>query len=240
MSTPGSPTSWPRIAPARRELLEAIVGEYAHHYAKGRTVLAIDGPDGAGKTVFADDLALAFERADHAVVRASIDDFHQPRELRHRAGRFSPAGYYRDAFDYSLFRRVLLEPFRLGGSAGFQTRGFDLARDVPVEAEWVTAPADAVLIVDGVFLNRPELRGAWNWSLWLDARADARLARMVARDGADPSPDAASNLRYAEAQRLYVRDAHPNTTADAIVDNTDPERPVRRFADFCSIEPAPL
>lgn len=240
MSRSGSKITWSRIAPARRELLEALVAEYSHHYAKGRTVLAVDGPDGAGKTVFADDLATAFERAGHATFRASIDDFHHPREFRHRAGRFSASGYYRDAFDYSLFRRVLLEPFRMGGSTGFQLRAFDLARDTPLEAAWTTGPADAVLIVDGVFLNRPELRGAWNWSLWLDARADVRLARMVARDGADPSPEAASNLRYSEAQRLYVRDAHPNTTADAIVDNTGPETPTRRFADFCSIEPAPL
>lgn len=235
MSTP-----WSRIAPARRELLEALVREYTHHYAHGRTVLAVDGPDGAGKTTFADDLATAFERAGHTVFRASIDDFHHPREHRYRAGRRSPEGYYRDAFDYSLFRRVLLEPFRMGGSTGFQLRAFDLKRDVPLEAEWATGPADAILIVDGVFLNRPELRGAWNWSLWLDAALEERLARMVVRDGADPSPEAESNGRYLGAQSLYVRDAHPNTTADAIVDNTDPEHPKRRFADFCSVEPAPL
>ena len=235
MSTP-----WSRIAPARRELLESLVTEYAHNYARGRTAIAVDGPDGAGKTTFADDLALAFERAGHAVFRASMRDFHEPREVRYRAGRHSAEGYYRDAFDYSLFRRVLLEPFRMGGSTGFQLRGFDLARDVPVEATWVTGPADAILIVDGVFLNRFELRGVWNWSLWLDATAKVRLARMVARDGADPSPKAESNLRYSGAQALYVRDAHPNTTADAIVDNTDPEHPKRRFADFCSVAPAPL
>ena len=235
MSTP-----WSRIALARRELLEQLVGEYAHHYARGRTALAVDGPDGAGKTVFADDLATAFERAGSTVFRASIDDFHRPRELRYRAGRFSPEGYYRDAFDYALFRRVLLEPFRLGGSTGFQLRGFDLARDAPVESEWTTGPADAILLVDGVFLNRTELRGAWNWSVWVDATAKVRLERMVARDGVDPDPDAESNRRYSVAQRLYVRDARPNTAADAIVDNTDPEHPTRRYADYCSVEPLPL
>lgn len=233
-------TAWPRIPAARRELLESLVAEFLHNYRHGRTTIAIDGPDGAGKTTFADDLATAFERAGHAVFRASMDDFHQPRELRYRAGRHSAEGYYRDAFDYSLFRRVLLEPFKMGGSTGFQLRAFDLQRDVPVESAWVTGPADAILIVDGVFLNRFELRGVWNWSLWLDATAKVRLARMVARDGADPSAKAASNLRYSDAQALYVRDAHPNTTADAIVDNTDPENPKRRFADFCTVAPAPL
>lgn len=233
-------SEWSRIPSLRRELLSSLVAEYAHHYTKGRTTLAVDGPDGAGKTGFAEDLALAFERAGFTVFRASVDDFHRPRELRDRAGRYSPEGYYRDAFDYSVLRRVLLEPFRLGGSTGFQLRGFDLERDVPVESAWVTGPADAILIVDGVFLNRVELRGAWNSSIWLDADPAVRLARIVERDGADPDPEAESNRRYSEAQRLYVRDAHPNTTASAIVDNTDPDAPVRRFSDYCSITPAPM
>ncbi|MEO8527949.1 MAG: hypothetical protein ABI435_02620, partial [Pseudolysinimonas sp.] len=75
---------------------------------------------------------------------------------------------------------------------------------------------------------------------WLDADAEVRYARMVERDGADPDPAAESNQRYIGAQSRYVRDAHPNIVASAIVDNTDPERPVRRFADYCSIEPLPL
>ena len=233
-------TSWPKIAPARRELLESLVREYAHNYRYGRTMLGVDGPDAAGKSTFADELAVAFDRAGFTAVRASMDDFHRPRADRYRAGRYSAEGYYRDAFDVSLFRRVLADPFHAGGSTGFQLRGFDLARDVPFEAEWSTAPADAVLVVDGVFLQRPELRGLWNFVLWLDADRDVRLARMVDRDGADPDPEAPSNRRYLDAHRLYVRDVHPNTSAAAIVDNTRPDAPVRRFSDYCSIEPAPL
>lgn len=232
--------TWSKIAPARRELLESLVSEFAHHYGKGRTLLGVDGPDGAGKTRFADDLALAFRRSGFDVFRASVDDFHRPRELRYLEGKYSPGGYYRGAFDYSLFRRVLLEPFRMGGSTGFQLRGFDLERDIPRESDWATGPADAILIVDGVFLQRPELHGMWNYAIWLDAAADLRLARMVERDGVDPDPAAESNRRYSDAQALYVRDVHPNITANAIVDNTDPDAPKRQFADFCSIEPAPL
>lgn len=234
-----SSTAWTRIPEARRAVLEGIVREFGQHYRHGRTLLGIDGPDAAGKTRFADDLALALERTGFAVFRASLDDFHHPREHRYRAGRLSAEGYYRDAFDVALFRRVLAEPFRLGGSTGFQIRGFDLVRDVPFESEWVTGPADAVLVVDGVFLQRPELRGLWNFTVWLDADAEVRLARLVERDGADPDPDAPSNRRYADAHRLYVRDTHPNTAASAIVDNTDAEHPRRRFADYCSIAPAP-
>ena len=233
-------TPWLKIAPARREVLEALVREFAHHYGKGRTMLGIDGPDAAGKTTFGDELAVAFDRAGFTAVRATMDDFHRPREERYRAGRHSAEGYYRDAYDFSLFRRVLADPFKAGGSTGFQVRGFDLARDVPFEADWTTAPVDAVLIVDGHFLQGPELRGLWNFVIWLDADREVRFARTVARDGADPDPEAPANLRYLDAHRLYVRDVHPNTSASAIIDNTRPETPVRVYADYCSIEPAPL
>ena len=232
--------TWSKIAPARRELLESLVAEFSHHYRKGRTMFGIDGPDASGKTTFADELALAFERAGFTAVRASMDDFHRPRADRYRAGRYSGEGYYRDAYDFSLFRRVLADPFRTGGSTGFQLRGFDLARDVPFESDWTTAPADAVLIVDGHFLQGAALHGIWNYVLWLDADRDVRFERTIVRDNADPNPEAASNLRYLDAHRLYQRDFHPNTNANAIVDNTDPAAPVRRFEDFCSIEPAPL
>lgn len=235
MSTP-----WSRLPAPRRELLASLVPEFAQHYRLGRTSLAVDGPDGAGKTRFADDLATAFRREGFEVFRASIDDFHHPREFRYRAGRYSAEGYYRDAFDYSLFRRVLAEPFRMGGSTGFQLRGFDLARDVPFEADWETGPDDAILLVDGVFLHRPEVRGLWNFSIWLDADPAVRLARMVARDGVDPDPEAESNRRYSDAQRRYVREVHPNTASDVIIDNTDPDAPVRRYADYCTVEPAAL
>ncbi|MGV3713042.1 uridine kinase [Pseudolysinimonas sp.] len=235
MSTP-----WSRIAPERRELLESLVTEFRHHYGKGRTLLGVDGPVAAGKTTFAADLRLAFERAGLAAFHASMNGFTHPREHRDRAGRFSPEGYYRDAFDNSLFRRVLAEPFRMGGSTGFQLAAFDLERDAPLESEWTTGPADAVLVVDGTFLQRPELRGLWNYTIWLDADADVRQERLVARDGADPDPEAAANQRWSGAMRLYVRDTTPNAAASAIVDNTDPDHPKRMWADFCTVAPAPL
>lgn len=229
---------WPQIPPERRELLEQLRDEFLHNYGRGRRILAIDGPDGAGKTRLADDLALAFSRIQVDVFRASIDDFHAPRDVRHARGRLSPEGYYDDAFDYSLLRRVLVEPFRMGGSAGFQLAAFDLALDAPREAEWATAGPDAVLIVDGVFLQRPGLSGSWNSAIWVDAEPEVRAERLRDRDGIEPGSELAD--RYALAQRRYVRDVHPNARAAAIVDLTDPERPVRRYADYCTVEPLPL
>lgn len=197
----------------------------------GRVVLAVDGVDGAGKTVFADGLAEIFSEDGVAVYRASIDDFHRPRAERYARGRGSPEGFYRDSYDYPTFRRVLLDPFRDGaqtaGSTGFQLDAFDLRRDAPVAAQWVTAPRDAVLIVDGIFLHRPELRDLWDWSVWLEVPFEVAYARMAVRDGCDPDPRAPSNLRYFEGQQLYLQEARPIEAASAVVDNSDLAHPFR-------------
>ncbi|CAN5319504.1 hypothetical protein BH11ACT5_BH11ACT5_14020 [soil metagenome] len=214
--------------PLKRDTLDSLADEFLHNYAKGRTLLAVDGIDGAGKRPFADDLAERLGRGGHAVFRASVDRFHRPRAERYVRGEDSAEGYYRDSFDYDLFRRVLIEPFKLGGSTGFVTAAFDVERDRPIEMDWKTGPQDATLVVDGAFLNRPELRGLWNWSIWLESSDEQAAARLFELDGA-----AGQSPRYAGGQKLYLAEANPRLRASAIVDNSDPEHPRRVFADSC-------
>jgi len=218
-------------------LQRALRDEVRHGYPAGRILLGVDGIDGAGKTVFADGFAEAFAEEGVAVYRASIDDFHRPRAERYARGRTSPEGFYRDSFDYATFRRVLIDPFREGAqtaaSTGFQLAAYDVVRDATALSQWATAPRDAVLIVDGIFLHRPELRALWHWSVWLDVPFETAYARMALRDGCDPDPFAQSNRRYRDGQLLYLREARPKAAASAIVDNADLQHPRRRYEDYC-------
>lgn len=214
--------------PLKRDTLDSLADEFLHNYGRGRTLLAVDGIDGAGKRPFADELAERLGRGGHAVFRASIDRFHRPAAERYARGVDSAEGYYRDSFDYDLFRRVCIDPFKMGGSAGFVTAAFDVERDQPIEPDWKSGPQDATLIVDGAFLHRPELRGLWNWSIWLDVNEEAAAQRLFVLDGA-----AGLSPRYPGGQAIYLRDVTPRTRASAIVDNTDPEHPRRVFADSC-------
>jgi uridine kinase len=222
-----------RLPPARRTLLEAFAGEILAHYPKGRRMVAVDGMSGSGKTTFADDLALALRARDETVFRASADDFHRPKADRYQRGRFSAEGYYRDAFDTATMRRVLLDPFRMGGDTGFVLAAFDLERDAPLVQEWTTGPADAILLVDGVFLQRPELRGLWNYTIWLDVPEDVGVRRIGERDGTDLDPATELNRRHFGAQELYRGEVDPPAAASAIVDARDLDLPRRIFADSC-------
>lgn len=220
-----------RWAPLRRDVMASIVDEILGNYRRGRIAIGVDGRTAAGKSRFADDLAREFERRGFATVRASLDDFLNPAEQRYARGRNSAEGYYRDAYAYDVFRRVLIEPFRMGGSAAFVTAAFDKERDVALEPKWRTGPDDIFLIVDGGFLDRAELRGVWNYTIWLDADDEVRAERLRQRDGIEPGSERAE--RYEGAHELYERDARPREVAVAIVDNTDAEHPRRVFADAC-------
>lgn len=204
-------------------------------YPGGRVIVAVDGVDGAGKTTFADGFAEVLAETGASVCRASIDGFHRPRAERYLRGRTSPEGFYLDSYDYATFRRVLIDPFRDGaqtsGTTGFQLAAFDVARDAVVESQWVTAPRDAVLVVDGVFLHRPELRDLWDWSVWLDVPEAVAARRLAERDGSDPDPAAPSNARYRRGQEIYLREARPDAAASVVVDNADLSHPRRVVRD---------
>ena len=204
-----------RWTAAKADVLEVLAKEILHNYGTGRVIVAVDGIAGTGTSPFADDLAVAVERTGHQVFRASIDGFHHPRALRYAAGAESPRGYYEDSYDYETFRRVLVDPFRDPAAGSFVLEAFDHLRDAPVEPKWMTAKPDALLVVDGVFLHRPELRWLWNFSIWLD--------------GVEGDADE----RTAAGEALYVKSAKPRTHANAIIDTSDFEHPRRIFTDSC-------
>ncbi|MEF2978171.1 hypothetical protein [Subtercola sp. YIM 133946] len=197
----------------RSEFFDALAAEILHNYRRGRVLIGIDGLVGA--RAFADDLAVALREAGHAVFRASFDDFQRPRAARTQRGAASPEALYFDWYDYSAFLRVLVQPFRMGGSTGFSTANFDADRDIPRESRWVTGPQDAMLLVDGPFLQRPELRGNANFIAYLETPADTLDAQQ------------------AGAKQLYEAAVGPRPLADAIIDDTVAAAPRRLFADRC-------
>src|SRR3954466_2967783 len=107
------------VTTPRIRFLRDLAGEILHNYGRGRTIVAIDGPVRSGKTEFGDDLAAVFTERGHPVFRASLEQFHRSRAEQDAFGPDPPDRYYGYGFDYSLLRRVLIEPFRMAGSTGF-------------------------------------------------------------------------------------------------------------------------
>lgn len=214
----------PPAPPSAQRL--AVLAAVAARVPSGGPRVGIDGVDGAGKTVFADELAAVLRAAGRPVVRVSLDDFHHVREVRHRRGRTSPEGFFLDSYDYPRFRADVLHPFAPGGDRRYRARAHDLATDAVLEPPREQAPADAVLVVDGIFLHRDELAAVWDASVFLHVPFAVTAARMAGRDGSHPDPEHPSMARYVLAQRHYLATCRPTDRADVVVDNTDPAAPV--------------
>ncbi|HUW77284.1 MAG TPA: AAA family ATPase [Candidatus Nanopelagicaceae bacterium] len=157
--------------------------------------VAVDGRDGSGKTTFADQLATALLGRGQAVIRATIDDFHHPSAIRYSRGK-----------DNGSYRRGV----------------FDLFADSPHLQPLEKAVTGSILLIDGIFLHRPELIRWWNYSIWLEVKPEVSFSRMKIRDGiASADPMARTNIRYHQGQQIYIDEVRPQQQATRVVDNDD-------------------
>jgi uridine kinase len=192
--------------------------------------VAVDGPDAAGKTTLAEELALGLRRRGRAVIRASIDGFHRPRAERYRRGEDSPLGYYEDSFDFGALRRVLLDPLGPEGDRRYRSAIFDFRVDAAQPVPAVVATDSDILIVDGVFLLRPDLYDSWDLRIFVSASFAEILRRARERDvalfGSPAEVERRYSARYIPGQKLYFAAVRPMEKADVVVDNDDPAQPV--------------
>lgn len=117
-----------------------------------------------------------------------MDDFKNPwREARERGyDRLSGEGYYRNAYDFCSARELLLLlPAGPDGSGEVVLCAHDPLTGEDHRDKAVSAPSNAVLIVDSVFAFRPEYNDLWEYHIWLDVDAAAALDRESAQHRPD-------------------------------------------------------
>ncbi len=205
------------MTPARLAVLERVARAVLERPSAGTLRVGIDGVDGAGKTMLADELRDVLIPCRRPLIRAGVDAFHNPKPVRYRLGRHSPEGFYRDSYDYATLTKVLLDPLSPGGSGRFRRAIFDVDADVAVDSPEEQAAPGSILLFDGIFLHRPELRGYWDFSIFLHVEW-ARNHRVRHH------PEQASR-RYAEGQAIYLRECGPGERASVVIDNDDLARP---------------
>ena len=214
-----------------RTLADRIVALPSTHPAR----VAVDGIDAAGKTTLANELAILLHTSGRPVIRASIDGFHRPRSERYQRGPSSPEGYYLDSFDYPALREALLLPLGPAGSRKYRRAVFDFRTDQPLSVSEEEAPVEAVLVLDGVFLLRPELNTFWDYRIFVQVPFDVALQRAEQRDlalfGSVDTVRARYAERYIPGQQLYFASAQPQERADAIIHNEHLEDPHLTFHD---------
>jgi uridine kinase len=138
-------------------------------------------------------------------------------------------GCYHDSFDFDALHRVLLDPLGPGRDRRFQQAVYDRSTETALSLPVTTAPVDAVLLFDGVFLLRPELIDRWDLCIFVSAAFDVTLDRARTRDlalfGSATEVERRHRERYRPSQQFYFDTVRPTDHADFIVHNDAPQLP---------------
>lgn len=200
--------SFAGFVPVRQLVLVDLLGLVMGTKPGERAVVGFDGATSSGRAQVAAELvALADRLAGRAVVPVAMDGFTAADYVtKAQADRWDNEYHHR--YDYEAFRRRTLLPFRSG--IEICPAVHDVRSGESVLSDAIEPPSDAVLLVDGPFLHRPELNDAWDASLYVV--------------GAALDPSAADNA-HAEAQRFYGEQS-PSQQATWVLDNSNVAAPI--------------
>jgi uridine kinase len=170
------------------------------HRSDQTTFVGIDGCGGAGKTTLAKQLL----DMDRSIQIVHMDEFDLPfQERLHLPPQKKPVGA--DS-DWKRLASEVFIPLREGRYAEFVTYSWDLDK---MYGRKMVRPY-GIVVVEGVYAIRDELKDFYSLTIWLDVPKEVRLARGLKRDGEDkrerwlfdwmPMED-----RYVEIQKPHLR-----------------------------------
>ena len=177
----------------------AIIRKHAHIQP---LIVAIDGGGGAGKSTLARGISEEFAGR---VAIARCDDFYRPLN-----SDLSAEDAYHRYFDWRRLRDEGLAPLRERRSARY--RRYDWSTDQL--AEWIEIEPREIVVVEGVFSTRPELRPSIDVAIFVATPRDLRIRRMLAR--AQPSTSWLN--KWLIAEDWYLEHIAPDRNADLVLE----------------------
>lgn len=196
----------------------------------GRMIVAFDGIDAAGKTCFATDFLNSLLEDNLNVVLVSVDNFHNPKKIRYEKGVNSAEGFYLDSYNYQALIEKTILPFK-NYEDKICVQSFNLANDCE-EFSFVEIEGNTILILEGIFLQRKELRHLLDFTIFLEVSFDTALKRNIARAMTSNLELNINeivekyNARYMQGQQLYFNSDRPEAAAEVIIDNNNYELPI--------------
>lgn len=167
-------------------------------------LVCVDGPAGSGKTTFAARLAAALGRCHLSAAIVHLDDLYE--------------GWDGLEGVQPRLRSQVLEPLRHGQRARFQRYDWAAA----AFDGWVDVPAADVLVVEGCGAGRRSVAVDACVRVWVEAAAELRLSRGLARDGQEARADW---LRWMAQEDVHFAREGTRGRADVVLDEWGRMRP---------------
>ena len=139
----------------KQKLLEIIANKIISLQKDKPIIVAINGIDGAGKTCFTKELKEILDSKSTDIIYASIDGFHNSKQIRYQKGKDSPEGFYKDSYNYEKLLELLINPI-LNTENSCKTEYYNVKKQEKVFSDSVAISNKTILIIEGIFLFRPE------------------------------------------------------------------------------------
>lgn len=188
------------------EMIRAAIALIESRKKQGaRLFFAIDGGMGAGKSTLAKEIrnrlgGVSILRTDH---------FFRPLN-EYPAASLAAEQLYDLYFPWQRMRDEALIPLRRGETARYQR--FDWSADRLLQR--ITVEPEEIVLVEGVYSNRPELRPILDAAIFIDAPRDERIRRVLARD---PNSSTDWITPWMSAEDWYFTHIRPQATADLLL-----------------------
>jgi uridine kinase len=188
------------------DIAEQINRNAAHHFVY---IVGIDGLGGSGKSILADSISQRLELMHRAAVTVHNDDFYLPSASRNQLpASLKPIG---GDFDWVRLRDQVLAPLRSGRIAKYVR--YDWPSDALAEQHEVKPRG--IILIEGVYCTRVELRDFYDFRIWVDCPSEVRLSRGLARDG--KSIRSTWVNEWIPAEDRYYHEHRPRASAHAVV-----------------------
>lgn len=209
----------------RTEIFEYFFQKISKINKNRPTLVGIDGIDGSGKSIFSKALTEFLNARGLNAIHSSVDYFHNPRVIRHNPNKPIHISYFEDSFNYTVLRELLLDPLKKSTRNFCVTKHFDHKVDAQIPSKKINILSNMILVFDGIFNHRDELKEYWDLSLFLDVEFHEAYRRMASRDGCPPDPKEEINKRYYQGQKHYFELCNPKSRASVVIDNNDFQNP---------------
>ena len=186
--------------------------------ARTSLLAAISGIDGSGKSTIARRVAQDLEDRGQRVALIPLDPWHTPPEVRF-GGRRRPEHFYFNAFRMRELFELLIEPLRRRRSLRLTVDLIRQPGDARYDHTYDFEDVDVILL-EGIFLLRRELRSRYDLAFWLDCPFEVALRRAIARNQENLSEAEiaqAYTKLYFPAQRLHLKRDDPRGSADLVL-----------------------
>lgn len=195
--------------------------------ANSAFLVGITGMDTSGKTRFTEELERCLYRRGLKVQIIHVDDFHNPKSIRYARDLPEPRQYYERSINFERLANEVLRPIKEYGQLKTTLTHLDLLSDTWSLQRDYNVNSDTIVLVEGVFLFRPEICSFVDFFIYLHVTEDVVIQRARLRDLPTQGEEVMRKYhsKYLPAQREYIQNVRPDRFSDVVIDNSNWENP---------------